>query len=269
MLKAITSASNPLVKLARSLERKKARTETGLFIAEGARHVIEGLDRGWTLRAVMAAESAVDRAQVRALLTRALQTGAEAVTLPDHLIETLTHRDNAQSVIGLFHQQTAQLATLEPTRPIIALEAPRDPGNLGTIIRTADSTGCAGVVLLGISCDPFSMESVRASMGSIFAMPVVRCEAGDFFAWAKGAGVAVFGTSLEGSLRHTDTDLSQQVAILMGTEQSGLSPESAAQCTGLIRLPMAGGADSLNLGIATAVTIYEVWRQRGFDGARF
>jgi RNA methyltransferase, TrmH family len=269
MARMISSPANPLVKLARSLERKKARNETGLFIAEGARHVTEGLDRGWRLHAVLAAESAVDRPQVRAVLARADAAGAEAVTLPDHLLETLTHRDNAQSVIGLFHQQVAALEGLDASRPVIALEAPRDPGNLGTIIRTADSTGCAGVVLLGISCDPFSMESVRASMGSVFAMPLVRCDTAAFFDWADARGVAVFGTSLEGSLRHTDTDLTGKVSILMGTEQSGLSPESAARCAGLIRLPMAGGADSLNLGIATAVTVYEVWRQRGFDGARF
>ncbi|MCU0881756.1 MAG: RNA methyltransferase [Hyphomonadaceae bacterium] len=269
MIRSISSAANPLVKLARALDRKKARTETGLFVAEGARHVTEGLDRGWRLHAVLAAESAVDRPQVRALLTRADATGAEAVTLPDHLLETLTHRDNAQSVIGLFRQQLGDLEAFDTSRPLIALEAPRDPGNLGTIIRTADSTGCAGVVLLGVSCDPFSMESVRASMGSVFAMPVVRAEAAGFFDWADAHGVRVFGTSLEGSQRHTDTDLTGPVAILMGTEQSGLTADSAARCSGLIRLPMAGGADSLNLGIATAVTVYEVWRQRGFDGARF
>jgi RNA methyltransferase, TrmH family len=269
MIRSITSAANPLVKLARSLERKKARAESGLFVAEGARHVTEGLDRGWRLAAVMAADSASERPQVTALLHRALAAGAEAVALPDALIASLTHRDNAQSVIGLFHQQTSSIADLDPSRPVIALEGPRDPGNLGTIIRTADSTGCAGVVMLGVSCDLFSMESVRASMGSVFAMPVVKTDTTAFFDWADAQDVRVFGTSLVGSQRHTDTDLTGRVALVMGTEQSGLTQEAAARCAGLIRLPMAGGADSLNLGIATAVTIYEVWRQRGFDGARF
>lgn len=265
----ISSAQNPLVKLARALERKKARIESGLFLTEGARHVTEGLDNGWQLSALLLSDAATDRDQVRALARRALEHGARVARVPERVLESLTHRDNAQNVIALFRMRLAGLEALAGARRLIALERPRDPGNLGTIIRLADSTGCGGVVILEEGCDPFSVEAVRASMGSVFAVPVVRCGVEAFDAWRRAEGFQLIGTSLEGSVRHTDVALGARTCILMGNEQSGLPPAMAALCDGLVRLPMAGRADSLNLALATAVTVYEVWRRSGFDGARF
>lgn len=268
-MEEITSAQNPLVKLARALERKKARLESGLFLTEGARHVTEGLDNGWQLHALLLSDAATDRDQVRALAGRALDHGARVARVPERVLESLTHRDNAQNVIALFRMRLAGLEELAGARRLIALERPRDPGNLGTIIRLADSTGCDGVVLLEEGCDPFSVEAVRASMGSVFAVPVVRCGVEAFDVWRRREGLQLIGTSLEGSVRHTDVPVAARTCILMGNEQSGLPPATAALCDGLVRLPMAGRADSLNLALATAVTVYEVWRRSGFDGARF
>jgi RNA methyltransferase, TrmH family len=265
----IASPQNPLVKLVRSLDRKKARVETGLFVTEGARHVTEGLDTGWKLHALLVSSAAVRREQVADLARRAVATGARVTQVTERVLESLSHRDNAQSVVGVFHHRWSSLAALgRPTR-LIGLERPRDPGNLGTIIRLADSTGCSGVVLLEESCDPFSMECVRASMGSLFAVPLVRAGVAEFDAWRREAGLRLLGTHLEGSVRHTDADTGSNTCVLMGNEQSGLPPEVAALCDGLVRLPMAGRADSLNLALATAVTVYEVWRRSGCDGARF
>jgi TrmH family RNA methyltransferase len=268
-LEDITSAQNPLVKLARSLERKKARLEAGLFLTEGARHVTEGLDTGWKLQALLLSAAAAGRPQVAALAARAQAGGARVARVSERILESLTHRDNAQNVIGLFAIRWSELAQLAGARRLIALERPRDPGNLGTIIRLADSTGCGGVVLLEEGCDPFSVECVRASMGSLFAVPVVRCGVAAFDAWRRAEGLTLIGTSLEGSVRHTDVETGVRTCILMGNEQSGLPPDIASLCDGLVRLPMAGRADSLNLALATAVTVYEVWRRSGFDGARF
>lgn len=265
----ITSAQNPLIKLARSLERKKARVETGLFLTEGARHVTEGLDTGWKLHALLTSAAATARPQVAELAGRAAAAGARVARVSERILESLTHRDNAQNVIGLFASQWSPLERLAGARRLIALERPRDPGNLGTIIRLADSTGCGGVVLLEEHCDPFSVDCVRASMGSLFAVPVVRAGIDAFEIWRRQEGLALIGTSLEGAVRHTDVALTQRTCILMGNEQSGLPPGVAALCDGLVRLPMAGRADSLNLALATAVTVYEVWRRSGFDGARF
>lgn len=268
MIQDVTSPQNALVKLARSLDRKKARQETGLFLAEGARHVAEGLDRGWELDALLMSASADARPAVRELARRADGAGARVARVSDAVLETIARRDNAQSVLGLFRQRHASLDDLAGHGFIIALERPRDPGNLGTILRTLDSVGGGGVVLLEESCDPFSTEAVRASMGSVFSAPVARSGFAAFDQWRRSAGFTMTGTSLKGSRRHTDTDFGAKVCLLMGNEQSGMPDDWAAACDGLVRLPMAGRADSLNLAIATAVTAYEIWRQRGFAGAR-
>ena len=151
---------------------------------------------------------------------------------------------------------------------IIALERIRDPGNLGTILRTLDSVGGGGVVLLEESCDPVSVEAVRASMGSMFASPVVKVDFDTFNVWRQRHNFTMAGTTLKGSTRHTDTDFGYKTVLLMGNEQSGMPDAWAMACDALVRLPMAGRADSLNLAIATAVTAYEIWRKKEFRGAR-
>ncbi|GBF56812.1 23S rRNA (uridine(2479)-2'-O)-methyltransferase [Candidatus Phycosocius bacilliformis] len=268
MILDVTSPQNALVKLAKSLDRKKARTETGLFLAEGARHVGEGLALGWHLDALLFSAAAETRPAVQALANQALSIGARVARVSDRVLEAVAKRDNAQSVIGLFRQRLTNLEDLAQASLIIALERIRDPGNLGTILRTLDSVGGGGVVLLEESCDPFSVEAVRASMGSIFSAPVAKAGFDAFDAWRKAHGFTMAGTSLKGSTRHTDTDFGARTVLLMGNEQSGIPDNWAEACDVLVRLPMAGRADSLNLAIATAVTTYEIWRQKGFKGAR-
>jgi TrmH family RNA methyltransferase len=151
---------------------------------------------------------------------------------------------------------------------IVALEGIRDPGNLGTILRTADSVGAGGVVLLGESCDPFSVEAVRASMGSIFAVKLARASFEELTQFAKARGASIIGASLKGTAFDTDRPSPARVVLLMGNEQSGLPPEMEAACDLLVKLPMRGRADSLNLAVATAVMLYDLWRRRGYDGAR-
>jgi RNA methyltransferase, TrmH family len=268
MIHDVTSPQNNLVKLAKSLDRKKARMESGLFLAEGARHVGEGLALGWTLDALLFSAAAEVRPAVRDLAQQADLAGAHVARVSDRVLEAVAKRDNAQSVIGLFQQRLMSLDDLVTAPFIIALERIRDPGNLGTILRTLDSVGGGGVVLLEESCDPFSVEAVRASMGSIFAAPVVKSDFETFNAWRRAHGFTMVGTTLKGSMRHTETDFGEKTVLLMGNEQSGMPDSWAEACDALVRLPMAGRADSLNLAIATAVTSYEIWRQKEFRGAR-
>jgi TrmH family RNA methyltransferase len=269
-IKDVTSAANPLLKLARSLELKKHRTETGLFLAEGARHAAEGLANGWRPRALIASGEAFDRPQTRALAVDAARAGAEVVRAPERLIGQLARKDNPQSVLALFHQRLSVLEELDlRAAPIwIALQSVRDPGNLGTVLRTADSIGAGGVILVDGGCDPFSVEAVRASMGSLFAIRLARADFAAFNAWRLAAGAQLIGTSLKGAARHDLAALQAPVVLLSGNEQSGLPDDMAAACDGLVKLPMAGRADSLNLAVATAVTAYEFWRRMDFGGAR-
>ncbi len=266
----ITSPSNPLIKTLKSLERKKERTETGLFLAEGARLAEQGLVNGWKPDTFVIAEAMASRPHIAALSDRAASAGARIVHVPERLMTRITHKDNAQSVVGTFHQRSLALNQLksgqEPAPALyVALYEVRDPGNLGTILRTADCAGASGVILIGTCCDPYSFEAVRASMGSIFDMPFAATSHAAFEAWRRKAGLATFAASVNGTARHDLVNLQQDAVILMGNEQAGLPPAVEAECDHLVLIPMRGGADSLNLAQATAIMVYEAWRQRDFQ----
>ena len=266
-LETISSTGNPLVKKLRSLERKKGRAETGLFLAEGARLVEQGLSAGWSLDSLIVSASSAERPFVRDLVARAAGAGARTVQVTDRLAGQIARKDNPQAVIGAFKQGAPSLDELAVPKSSlwIGLYEVRDPGNLGTILRTADCAALNGVLLIGQCCDPYSVEAVRASMGSIFDIAFARCSFDEFQAWRTGAGLSVFAASVNGTVRHTEADMTGASVILMGNEQAGLPDPVEATCDTLCLIPMRGGADSLNLAQATAVMTYEAWRQRGFS----
>ena len=266
----ISSAANPLVKQLKGLHAKKGRAESGLFLAEGARLAAEAAALGVWPQVLAVSQAALERAQVRALVLDAGRHGARIIETTETLLAQISKRDNPQTVIGAYRQTTARLEALPGGQGalIVALDGVRDPGNLGTIVRTADSVGADAVVLLGQTCDPFSVEAVRATMGSIFSVPLARATFEEFDAWRRGAGFDMLGASLNGSTAPDSMDVDRPVVVLMGNEQSGLSSDLEAACDTLVRLPMKGRADSLNLAIATGVLLYDIWRRRGYVGAR-
>ncbi len=263
----VTSAQNPLVKLMKSLHLKKARAETGLFLAEGARLALEAAELGVWPSMMAVSESALTRPQVRALVEGAEQRGARVIETSESVLAQISKRDNPQTIIGAYGHNEKPLAALDGDF-FIALDGVRDPGNLGTILRTADGVGASGVILIGQTCDPYALEAVRASMGSIFAAPFARADFDTFNAWRGARGLTLIGTSLAGAARHDAFDAARPVALLMGNEQSGLSPAREAACDALVCIPMRGRADSLNLAVASALMLYDVWRRRGYDQAR-
>lgn len=266
-LELITSPSNPLIKALKSLERKKERAETGLFLAEGARIVSEGLARGWEPETVIIAADMAERPQISDLARGAAKAGARVVMAPERLMTKITQKDNAQSVVAAFRQRHLSVENLPKpagTPLYIALYEVRDPGNLGTILRTADCAGVSGVILIGTCCDPYSFEAVRASMGSVFDVPFANASFEAFNAWRKGAGMSLVAASVNGTVRHDGADFTAGSIILMGNEQAGLPEQVEAACDTLSLIPMRGGADSLNLAQASALMIYEAWRQRGY-----
>jgi TrmH family RNA methyltransferase len=143
----------------------------------------------------------------------------------------------------------------------VALDRVRDPGNLGTIIRTADAAGASGVILVGETTDPFSLETVRATMGSVFAVAVAKATPEEFIAWKRSSGVSVVATHLAGSVDYRTIDYKRKpVVLLMGNEQSGLPDALAKEADALARIPQQGRADSLNLAVASAVMLFEARR---------
>jgi len=265
----LTSPANPLIKTLKGLERKKERQATGLFLAEGARLVEQGLANGWQPDTLVVAAAVAERPHIAALADKAEAAGARVVLVPERLMSKITHKDNAQSVLATFRQRKVSLDQLmvrhSPNKSLfVALYEVRDPGNLGTILRTADCAGADGVILVGTCCDPYSFEAVRASMGSVFDMPFAAATYEAFEAWRRKAGLASVAASVNGTSRHDLADLQQDTVILMGNEQAGLPPAVEADCDRLVLIPMRGGADSLNLAQATAIMVYEAWRQRDF-----
>jgi len=174
------------------------------------------------------------------------------------ILEKISRRDNPQTVIGVFAQAFTPLEALVPQSAEcwVALQAVRDPGNLGTIVRTADAAGCGGVILVGECCDPYSVEAVRATMGSIFAVKIAKASVDSFLAWRNAWPGSVVGTLLGASTDYRKADYRRPAMILMGNEQAGLPPELTAACDVTVMIPMRGRADSLNLSVATGIMIY-------------
>ncbi len=267
---SITSPSNPLIKRLRGLDRKRNRTETGLFLAEGTRLVLQGLNNGWQADTLVCASSMLERPLVQDLVSRAMADQTKTIQVPDRVMGQITRKDNPGAVVAAFRQQHRTLADLATTNSGIwlALYEIRDPGNLGTILRTADCTGLAGVILLETCCDPYSIEAVRASMGSVFDIAFATSDFPAFNAWRKDQGLTMTAASVNGTIRHDEASYSGKALIIMGNEQAGLPPDIEATCDTLALIPMRGGADSLNLAQATAIMSYEAWRQQGYAGAR-
>ncbi|MCJ8149141.1 TrmH family RNA methyltransferase [Shinella sedimenti] len=262
-VKEVTSLANPIVKDIKALSDKKHRDETKSFMAEGLKLVIDALELGFEIRTLVYAKNVKDKPQVVQCATKTVARGGLVLEVSEKVLASITRRDNPQMVVGIFTQRWTNLRDLKPGNgeTYVALDRVRDPGNLGTIIRTADAAGASGVILVGESTDPFSMETVRATMGSVFAVPLVRTSVADFLAWKKGAGVSVVATHLAGAVDYRTIDYkTKPVVLLMGNEQSGLPDTLASEADALARIPQAGLADSLNLAIATGVMLFEARR---------
>jgi RNA methyltransferase, TrmH family len=263
-VKDLSSTANPIVKDIRALGAKKHRDETGLFLAEGLKLVLDALDAGWTLKTLAVAKAELGGERLQKAAARARAAGADVVEGSAKVMEAISRRDNPQSAIGVFRQKTVPLEKLAfgADGVVVALDRVRDPGNLGTILRTADATGARGVVLVGDCVDPFSLEAVRATMGSIFAVPLARATEGAFLEWRRGFKGLVAGTHMRGTTDYRAPDYAgRPVVLLMGNEQAGLSEPLAGACDALLRIPQAGRADSLNLAVATGVMLFEARRK--------
>jgi len=262
-VKEVTSLANPIIKDIKALSDKKTREQSGTFMAEGLKLVIDAIELGWTIRTLVYAKAAKGKPLVEQMAAKTVASGGLVLEVSEKVLSSVTRRDNPQMVVGIFETRWKPLRDIHPQQgeTWIALDRVRDPGNLGTIIRTADAAGASGVILVGETTDPFSLETVRATMGSVFAVPVTRASPEDFIAWKKTAGVSVVATHLAGSVDYRTIDYKKKpVVILMGNEQSGLPDQLASQADALARIPQQGLADSLNLAVASAVMLFEARR---------
>lgn len=257
--RVITSLTNERVKAIRALDMRKARRETGLFVAEGTSILATAREAGFAPKSLVYQAGSAASLISRLLITWALEAGADVLEVSEAVLSKLSSKDNPQSMLGVFEQKWGTLPQ-QPARGAtwLALEEVRDPGNLGTIVRTADAVGASGIILIGHVCDPYSREAVRATMGSVFAVPLVKASREEFLAWRATWPGDVVGLHLDARDDFRYAAYKDPVLLLMGSEGPGLSDGLAHACSRLVKIPMAGKLDSLNLAVATALALYQI-----------
>lgn len=262
MPRDITAYSNPIVKSARLLREKRHRREQGRFLAEGLRILTEAREAG-RLPVELFFASNERHPLLERLIADTEATGGTAIATTPDILSKLSGKDNPGSVVGVYAEFETRLSGIDPATAGLWLVAERlrDPGNLGTILRTADAVGAGGLILVDDCVDPFSVEAVRASMGAIFTVPVARAGWEVFRTWLRGGPGTLVGLSLDTEHDYRAPAYPVPTFLLTGNEAQGMPDFMAAECDLLVKIPMLGKADSLNAAVATAVMAYEVLAQ--------
>jgi TrmH family RNA methyltransferase len=258
----ITSAANPLVKRIRALADRRHRRREEAFVVEGVQPVWRAVEAGWSLETLVVVPELVPGAAAE-MVERQRALGVRVATVSTELAGRLTERDRPPGLFAVVRTRAGGLDCLPvgPGAVFAALHGVANPGNLGTVIRTADAVGAAGVILIGDTADPFAPAAVKASMGSLFAVPVASApDAAGFLDWARAGGVRVLATSGYASAAHWSVDYPTPLAILLGSEGDGLPEELLARADERVRIPMVGTAESLNLAVAAGLMLYEARR---------
>ena len=267
-MKTLTSKGNPRVKQIRALlTQRKERQASGLFVAEGIFHVGEACAAGAKLELICYSPEKLKSDFAQQLIREQESRGIECLAVSDELFASLAEKDNPPGILAVVHQSHLGLEELtsQTFQRGVALTAPQDPGNIGSILRSIDAAGASGLLLLDdpahdqYCADPYHPSSVRASMGALFWLPVVKCKFDDFRGWVKPRGYTVYGTSAHASLDYCQVERYQQpLVLLMGSEREGLFPDQATVCNVMVKLPMQGHVTSLNLATATGIMLYKI-----------
>jgi len=256
----IESLANPLVKELRALRTPKGRDEQRRFFAEGEWMLSEAEAAGWRPQLLL-----VDGSTIRGAAQTHAHRAERVIETTSDVLAKITGRDNPQPLLAVFDEPTAaarSVASIDSTRARrwLLLEGPRDPGNLGSAIRSADAAAAGGVIIVGPSCDPYAIEVVRATMGSIFAVPLIRLGVEEAVQLVRRWPGATFAAALEGSVDYAQPNYAAPALLVIGSETDGLTPVLRDACTTVVRIPMLGRAESLNLAVAAALMLYTAER---------
>lgn len=253
----LTSLQNPKIKLARTLAQRKGRQQAGLFLVEGTKLLREALSWG---RQPVATFATAEWWQTHAPEAPFATLPGEQFEVPESVLAAIATTETPDPVVAMLPLPT-QTAAPVPSQPLVVIaHRLQDPGNLGTIIRAADSAGAAAVVVTDQTVDPYSPKVVRATMGSLFHLPIVRMPLADWV--AAHPGVPIYATILSGAQSLYAHDYRPGAAFLIGNEGAGLTEEDAALATARIKIPILGHAESLNAAMAATICLYEAARQR-------
>jgi len=259
----ISSRTNPKIKLLRALKVRQSRQESGLALVEGIHPVGEAVAAAQAgrlaLESLFYAPELLKSDFALQLVRGQSAAGTSCYPVRREVFESIADKENPQGILAVVRLRGYDLKTLGPENfPWgVALVAPQDPGNLGTILRTIDAVGASGLLLLDTSADPYHPSAVRASMGALFWYPIVRAPFAEFAHWAKQGGYTVYGTTAHAATDYRNVKIYQRpLILLLGSEREGLSPEQSSACDQLLSMPMRGRATSLNLAVAAGVMLY-------------
>ncbi|MGH7996723.1 MAG: TrmH family RNA methyltransferase [Opitutaceae bacterium] len=261
----ITSLQNPRVKQLVKLRDRRPRDEAGLFLVEGYREIRRALEKAVPLRELYFCPEWFLGVNEPDLLRRAGESGAELVELSKEAFAKVAYRERPDGLLAVAPQWKRRLDDLKFSGAapfLLIVEGIEKPGNLGTILRAADAAGCDAVIVCDPVTDLFNPNVVRASTGVLFSVPCVVAESAEVRPWLRGRGIRAVATTPAASTLHTEADLRGPLAVVMGSEQYGLSEFWLGNADESVRIPMAGQADSLNVAMAALITLFEAVRQR-------
>jgi RNA methyltransferase, TrmH family len=260
----VSSPRDPRFLTLRSLQTHQGRSRTKLFIIEGIRHLARAVEHCAPIECVFLDPSVLSNPFGQELARRLRQKGVPGIRLSRELYRDLTRATEPQGVGAALKQSWFRLEQLRATRNSVwlAVESIESPGNLGTIIRTAEAAGVSGVFLLTSNCDPYDPATVRATMGSLFSQKLVRCSVPEFKCWAKSNGVSVVASSPAGLMDFKALAYRFPAALVVGSEKHGLSEQLLEAADFVVRISMRGGCDSLNAAVAAGVLLFEISGQR-------
>lgn len=265
MSEIITSPHNPIIKLAASLKQKKRRDETGLFIAEGIRLVEEAAGSDWNAHTLIVTDEISRSSRVQNIIVNLENKGCRILEVPFKIYERISDTDQPQGIMLLMEKRFSDFNTFSYQAPpmFAILDCVQDPGNVGTLIRTADAAGCTAVIMTKGCADLFSGKTMRSSMGSVFHLPIyLEMSLLDIIKFVQNHGIKLIATSLESSDIYYKADFTKAIALVFGNEGNGISRELLDSSECRLHIPIIGLAESLNVGAAAAVILFEAVRQR-------
>ncbi len=260
----ITSPKNPRVKDVVRLRHGRHRSRQGRILIDGARELSRAIGAGVRLLEVFVCEELCTSDEERGLLARLPDCNAERLHVSRQVFEKLAFGDRAEGLLGVAETPQTTLDDIAlPENPlVVVLERVEKPGNLGAVLRTADGAGVSAVVVADAAGDLYNPNAIRASLGTIFTMPVCAAERAEVLAWLRRHQLSIVAARVDGSVPYTKPDYRGPTAFVLGSEAKGLSGAWTGNDIIAVRLPMLGAADSLNVSATAAVLCYEALRQR-------
>jgi len=262
----LTSRQNPRVKQANALRNRRDREETGLTLLEGYRELTRALEYGMTLRECFFCPAQFLGENELPLLDNLAAHGVEVFEVPDHILRQLAYRERPEGLIATAVMKEHRLEDL-PVRDggfYLVAEAIEKPGNLGSMLRSADAAGVDGLILCDKGTDIYNPNVIRASTGALFSVPLAVTDSASALAWLRQHGLRTLAATPHTEQNYTEIDMKAGIAIVVGREQTGLTDFWMNQADLQVKIPMLGKIDSLNVATATTILLYEAARQRGW-----